>query len=84
MRFRPANISVINRRASHSAVIGPAVQYLLKSTRGTITQSAVTRNLTGRSISVLRWPLHAVDDENLGQSPGRFQLETKLLLYCRE
>lgn len=26
MRFRPANISVINRRASHWAVIGPAVQ----------------------------------------------------------
>ena len=28
MRFRPANISVINRRASHWAVIGPAVQNL--------------------------------------------------------
>ena len=26
MRFRPANISVINRRASSEAVIGPAVQ----------------------------------------------------------
>jgi hypothetical protein len=26
MRFRPANISVINRRASYWAVIGPAVQ----------------------------------------------------------
>ena len=26
MRFRPANISVINRRVSHWAVIGPAVQ----------------------------------------------------------
>jgi hypothetical protein len=26
MRFRPANISVINRRASSAAVIGPAVQ----------------------------------------------------------
>jgi hypothetical protein len=26
MRFRPAHISVINRRASSSAVIGPAVQ----------------------------------------------------------
>ena len=26
MRFRPAHISVINRRASHWAVIGPAVQ----------------------------------------------------------
>ena len=31
MRFRPANISVINRRASHWAVIGPAVQNLLKA-----------------------------------------------------
>jgi hypothetical protein len=31
LRFRPANISVINRRASHSAVIGPAVQNLLKA-----------------------------------------------------
>jgi hypothetical protein len=28
MRFRPANISVINRRASSQAVIGPAVQNL--------------------------------------------------------
>jgi hypothetical protein len=35
MRFRPANISVINRRASHWAVIGPAVQNLCsKLTRG--------------------------------------------------
>ncbi len=31
MRFRPAHISVINRRASHWAVIGPAVQNLLKA-----------------------------------------------------
>jgi len=31
MRFRPANISVINRRASSEAVIGPAVQDLLKA-----------------------------------------------------
>ena len=31
MRFRPANISVINRRASSAAVIGPAVQNLLKA-----------------------------------------------------
>src|SRR5215471_15919409 len=30
-RFRPANISVINRRASSEAVIGPAVQDLLKA-----------------------------------------------------
>jgi len=28
MRFRPANISVINRRASTEAVISPAVQSL--------------------------------------------------------
>ena len=31
MRFRPANISVINRRASSEAVIGPAVQNPLKA-----------------------------------------------------
>ena len=31
MRFRPANISVINRRASSPAVIGPAVPNLLKA-----------------------------------------------------
>ena len=31
MRFRPANISVINRRASSQAVIGPAVQNQLKA-----------------------------------------------------
>jgi len=31
MRFRPAHISVINRRASAQAVIGPAVQDLLKA-----------------------------------------------------
>jgi hypothetical protein len=31
MRFRPANISVINRRASSAAVIGPAVQNPLKA-----------------------------------------------------
>ena len=31
MRFRPAHISVINRRASSEAVIGPAVQDLLKA-----------------------------------------------------
>ena len=31
MRFRPANISVINRRASSKTVIGPAVQNLLKA-----------------------------------------------------
>ena len=31
MRFRPANISVINRRASSQAVIGPAVQNPLKA-----------------------------------------------------
>ena len=31
MRFRPANIRLINRRASPQAVIGPAVQNLLKA-----------------------------------------------------
>ena len=31
MRFRPANIRVIKRRASSEAVIGPAVQNLLKA-----------------------------------------------------
>ena len=31
MRFRPAHISVINRRASAEAVISPAVQNLLKA-----------------------------------------------------
>ena len=31
MRFRPAHISVINRRASSEAVMGPAVQNLLKA-----------------------------------------------------
>ena|ERR1035438_7942308 len=31
MRFRPAHISVINRRASHWAVIGPAVQNPLQA-----------------------------------------------------
>ena len=31
MRFRPAHISVINRRVSAQAVIGPAVQNLLKA-----------------------------------------------------
>jgi hypothetical protein len=34
LRFRPENISVINRRASHWAVIGPAVQNLLKAHSG--------------------------------------------------
>jgi hypothetical protein len=31
MRFRPANISVINRRACSETAIGPAVQNLLKA-----------------------------------------------------
>jgi hypothetical protein len=31
MRFRPANIRVINRRVSAKAIIGPAVQNLLKA-----------------------------------------------------
>ena len=45
MRFRPANIRVINRRASSSAVIGPAVQPNAQSSpAGTCSRYAARRS----------------------------------------
>jgi len=72
MRFRPANIRVINRRQNLPRLL---LALSLKDDENKDTAPIDVQTLTGHSISILRGPLHVVDHQRLHLSLALLQLQ---------
>ena len=81
MRFRPANIRVINRRQNLPRLL---LALSLKDDKNKDTAPIDVQKLTGHSISVLRGAVDGVNDHDGDGAFGGFELESKLFFDSSE
>jgi hypothetical protein len=96
LRFQPANISVINRRASPEAVLGPAVQNPFKAHQRESVPAPppVEQRGSARTVLAVKGSLrrakmrHALDGcapfRLNGNRDGRLRREQKTIIWSRE